>query len=171
MRMKRAMRAAFAVLVLAVGMVVGDRPAGATWEQGVAAFQRGEYEAAFFHWLPVAEFGEPEAQFNLGLMYQEGRGVARHPRRAIWWFERAARQGHAEAQLNLCFMFAQGQGLLRPDLVQAHAWCNIAAGRFPVGARRDLAVAARNELAAEMSADDLTDARRRAFNWVPTPED
>lgn len=144
--------------------------ARATWEDGVVAFQRGDFRAAFFHWLPVAEFGEPEAQFNLGLMYQTGRGVDANARRSIWWFERAARQGHAEAQLNLCYMYANGDGMLRPDLVQAHAWCNIAAGRFPPGSRRDLAVAARDEIAGEMSADDLTDARRRAFNWVPTPE-
>lgn len=46
----------------------------------------------------AAKRGDAEAQFNLGLMYAEGRGVREDAREAVRWFRRAAEQDHARAQ-------------------------------------------------------------------------
>ncbi|WP_313950572.1 transglycosylase SLT domain-containing protein [Accumulibacter sp.] len=45
-----------------------------------------------------ARLGDPEAQFNLGWMYANGRGVERDDSRAAYFFKLAAKQGHAQSQ-------------------------------------------------------------------------
>jgi hypothetical protein len=45
---------------------------------GVAAYRAGDYATAFALWEPLAEAGDARAQFHLGALYYEGRGVARN---------------------------------------------------------------------------------------------
>ena len=52
----------------------------------------------WFH--KAAEQGVAAAQFFLGLMYADGRGVAKDERKAAEWFQRAANHGDATAQNN-----------------------------------------------------------------------
>ena len=61
--------------------------------------------------LQVAEQGNAEAQFNLGLMYDNGQGVRQDYAQAVQWFGKAAEQGLANAQYNLGVMYANGEGI------------------------------------------------------------
>jgi len=63
----------------------------------------------WFH--KVAERGDAEAQFKLGLMYQEGQVVPSSDVEAIKWYMRAAEQGHAYAQYNLGVMYDKGEAI------------------------------------------------------------
>lgn len=69
------------------------------YEDGKAAYERGDYARAFRLWLPLALQGNAQAQFNVGVMYYEGRGVQRDYEYvfAYRWFNRAAAQGNEEA--------------------------------------------------------------------------
>ena len=58
----------------------------------------------------LAEAGDTEAQYNLGLMYVNGRGVAQDDVEAVAWYRRAAEQGIAEAQYWLGYIFARSAG-------------------------------------------------------------
>ena len=50
-------------------------------------------------WLRLsAEQGNAAGQYNLGLMYSQGRGVPTDGIEAIKWFRKAAEQGHVGAQ-------------------------------------------------------------------------
>ena len=69
--------------------------ATADFETGLKAYKRGEYAAAHREWLPLADQGDAQAQFNLGLMYANGRGVPQDAAQALTWFRKAAAQGHA----------------------------------------------------------------------------
>ena len=71
--------------------------------------------------LRAAKQGDAQAQYNLGLMYADGRGVRRDDAEAVKWYRQAAAQGNAEAQYNLGFMYANGQGV-RQDLALAQEW-------------------------------------------------
>lgn len=51
-----------------------------------------------------ARYGDAEAQFNLGWMYANGRGVERSDELAAYFFKLAAEQGHAPAQKMLRFV-------------------------------------------------------------------
>lgn len=44
-----------------------------------------------------AKKGDPEAQYNLGVMYENGNGVKQNYEEAIKWYRKAADQGLAKA--------------------------------------------------------------------------
>ncbi|MCA3273862.1 MAG: sel1 repeat family protein [Roseomonas sp.] len=69
----------------------------------------------------AAEQGNPVAQSKLGLMLQNGQGVARDDAQAVQWYRRAADQGLAIAQNNLGYALATGRGVARDD-AQAAQW-------------------------------------------------
>ncbi len=50
--------------------------ASAGFDEGWAAYQRGDYATALEEWLPLANSGNANAQYNLGIMYANGTGVA-----------------------------------------------------------------------------------------------
>ena len=78
------------------------------FEAGIAAMNRGRFAVAYRSWLPLAEAGMPEAQLNLGLLYQSGQGVDIDVEKAFYWYEKAASAGLAEAHLNLGMMYFEG---------------------------------------------------------------
>jgi TPR repeat protein len=71
------------------------------WEDGMAAYNRGDYVPAIRLFRPLAEQGNPKAQSLLGKMYRKGQGVARNPAQAFVWFSLAARRGDARAKSEL----------------------------------------------------------------------
>ena len=76
-------------------------PALATFEEGVAAFQREDYAAAIAAWQPLAAQDNASALFNLGQMYRRGLGVEENEAQAEAYYRRAAVLGHVSAQANL----------------------------------------------------------------------
>jgi cell division septation protein DedD len=74
---------------------------------GIEAWQQANYAGAVAIWRPLAEKGDPDAQFNLGQAYRLGRGVATNLSAAKTWFARAAAQGHVDAQTTLGLLLFQ----------------------------------------------------------------
>jgi hypothetical protein len=56
-----------------------------------------------------------DQQFNLGVKYDNGQGVAQNYVVAASWYRKAAEQGDARAQLALGLMYAAGRGVARDD--------------------------------------------------------
>ena len=71
------------------------------WEDGMVAYNRGDYAPAIRLFRPLAEAGNPKAQNQIGLMYRKGEGVQPSPARAFMWFSLAARRGEAKARAGL----------------------------------------------------------------------
>ena len=71
------------------------------WEDGMVAYNRGDYVPAIRLFRPLAEQGNPKAQSVLGKMYRKGQGVARNPAQAFMWFSLAARRGDARARAEM----------------------------------------------------------------------
>ena len=71
------------------------------WEDGMVAYNRGDYLPAIRLFRPLAEQGNPKAQSVLGKMYRKGQGVARNPAQAFMWFSLAARRGDARARAEM----------------------------------------------------------------------
>ena len=61
-------------------------------------------------WRKAAQAGDAQAQYFLGLCYDEGDGLRRNRRKARVWWERAAAQGWAGALLSLGVACALGEG-------------------------------------------------------------
>jgi len=73
-----------------------------------------------------AEKGDAQAQYQLGLMYAEGQGVARDEAEAVRWYRKAAEQAFALAQNDLGSMYARGRGV-KQDYAEALRWYRKAA--------------------------------------------
>ncbi|HFC3018072.1 TPA: tetratricopeptide repeat protein [Neisseria gonorrhoeae] len=71
--------------------------------------------------LQAAEQGNAAAQFNLGVMYENGQGVRQDYVQAVQWYRKASEQGDAQAQYNLGLMYYDGRGV-RQDLAFAQEW-------------------------------------------------
>ena len=104
----------------------------------------------------AAEQGDARAQFNLGFMYHEGKGVPQDDAEAVRWFRMAAGQGHAEAQGALGAMYALGRGVLK-DSVLAHMWLNIAGASGNEAAREP-----RDNLEDDMTCAEISRATELA---------
>jgi TPR repeat protein len=74
----------------------------------------------------AAKQGYVEAQLNLGVMYGEGRGVAKNDIEAEKWYRLVAEQRVADAQYNLGVMYAKGRGIEKND-AEALRWVKSAA--------------------------------------------
>jgi TPR repeat protein len=132
-------------VLLALGTKPGSVAAGpiedraAVYKEGVAAYTRGDYATAMRLWHPLADQGFASAQSNIGLMYAEGRGVARDHAAAANWFRKAAEQGVASAQNNLGLMYDNGQGVPQ-DHAAAMSWYRKAAEQGHASAQNNLGV-------------------------------
>jgi TPR repeat protein len=101
---------------------------------GYQSYLKGDYTAAYDEWLPLAELGDAEAQFNLGVLYDEGAGVERNLATATDWYRKAATQGFIDAQTNLGIMYYHGLGVDRDHELAAH-WFRLAADQGDAEAR------------------------------------
>ncbi len=114
------------IIAIAVLMFDLAAPAWAGFDEGTAAYKRGDYATALREWRPLAEQGDANAQYNVGLMNYHGRGVPQDDDQAIWWYRKAAEQGDARAQYNLGSMYRTGRGVPQDD-AQAVRWYRNAA--------------------------------------------
>ena len=58
---------------------------------GQKAFDSGNYEKAMSEWQGAADKGDPEAEFGLGSLYEQGLGgLAQDYKRAGFWYSKAA---------------------------------------------------------------------------------
>jgi TPR repeat protein len=71
------------------------------WEDGMVAYNRGDYVPAMKLFRPLAQAGNAKAQNVLGVMYRKGEGVTRSSAKAFMWFNLAARKGDATAKASL----------------------------------------------------------------------
>ena len=88
-------------------------------------------------WAVAAEQGDADAQFRLGFMYLEGRGVQQDDGEAVKLFGQAAEQGHAAAQNNLGAMYYNGRGVQQDD-EGAVKWYRLAAEQGDATAQNNL---------------------------------
>lgn len=100
--------------------------------------KQGQAAKALSLYLPLAEQGNADAQFQLGLLYIDGgAGVAKDDKQAADWIGKAAEQGHAEAQTKLGFMYATGKGVAQ-NYYAAVDWSYKAAQQGNVAAQYNL---------------------------------
>ena len=59
---------------------------------------------AYEQWMPLAEKGEAQAQFIIGVIHEYGSGQPQDYIKAIEWYGRAAEQGHVEANYAAGFL-------------------------------------------------------------------
>ena len=148
------------MMLVALSLLVSFPSWSADFGKGLAAAERGDYATAIREWRPLAEQGDAKAQYNLGVMYKKGMGVAQDYGQAVKWYRRAAEQGYAEAQNNLGVMYGNGRGVVE-DYVTAHMWGNIARANG-----NDIADELLDDLEQLMSKDQIARAQQRASDCM-----
>ena len=79
-------------------------------------------EKAIYHdTKEKAEQGNAHEQCDLGVMYQNGRGVKQDYEKAVYWYTQSAEQGNAHAQYHLGVMYQNGRGV-KQDYEKAVYW-------------------------------------------------
>ncbi len=68
-----------------------------SYQKGLELYNAKQYEQAFPWFSKAADLGDAGAQFNLGVCYKDGQGVAQSDVDAVKWYRKAADQGDAWA--------------------------------------------------------------------------
>jgi TPR repeat protein len=122
------------LVLLAVCAVAAPAIAG-QYEDANAALEIGDYALAAHLYRPLAEQGNAEAQYNLGAMYDGGRGVSQDHAMAMSWYRKAAAAGSARAQFLLGVVYDIGGAGLPQDYETATSWFRKAADQGDSGAQ------------------------------------
>jgi hypothetical protein len=80
------------------------------------AYDRADLQSALRIWLQAAEAGDPEAQTNVGEIYERGLGVEPDYAAAAMWYQKAADKNYARALFNLGTLYEQGLGVPKDGL-------------------------------------------------------
>lgn len=144
----------------------GAAAAGPTEDASLAysAYKRADYSAAMRLFRPFADQGHADAQYNLGLMYNDGRGVRQNYSEAVRWYRLAAEQGRAAAQNSLALVYNNGTGVPQSNAL-ALVWFNLSAVQG-----YKLALENRGLVAASMTPAQLAEAQKLARDWQSRSE-
>ncbi len=112
----------------------------------------------------LAEQGDTKAQFVLGSMYRDGRGVAKDKNEMLRWWRMAAEGGNFDAQYALGNMYSGGSGVAK-DHVMAYMWFDILAARATEGFIGKIAQSNRNALQSFMTPDEVAKAKELSADW------
>ena len=110
------------------------------FDEGVRAYEQEDFERAHAIFRPLAEDGNANAQFNIGLMYVEGKGIIKDEIAGAYWYRKAAEQGITKAQVNLGLAYSMGQGVTQ-DEAEAVRWYRKAAEKGDAIAQFNLGLA------------------------------
>ena len=137
--------------------------ATANYTKGMKHYKPDDVAAAVRELQPLAEQGNPEAQFNLSSLYYQGLGVPQDYREAVRWMRKAAEQGYLFAQTTLGSLYAEGlHKVIEKDPSQALMWFILAAGQ---GDRE--AMELRDAIAERMTPSQIAEAQRLAREFKP----
>jgi len=75
------------------------------FDKAVASYEKGGYISALNTFYVLAKKGDPKAQYNVAMIYEQGKGVKSDIPEAMRWYEKAAKQGNAKAQYNLARIY------------------------------------------------------------------
>ena len=101
--------------LLTIGLTRAD------YQAGVDAYEREDYDTALQNLRPLAEEGNPKAQFHLGQMYAKGSGVPQSNEEAATLYKKAAEGGDTIAQFVLGIWYEEGRGVSK-DKAEAVKW-------------------------------------------------
>ncbi len=136
------------------------REIAANYNQGIVAYQRGDYETAREIFQPLAEAGHVKAQLDLGHMHEVGLSVSRSHAKALSWYRKAAQLGNPEGQTRTGLMYRNGKGTAQ-DYVRAYMWFSLAATQGHAGAAQH-----RADIARKISYAEIAEAQEMEREWL-----
>ena len=117
--------------VFSIGVILSFYAIGAAsgdFQKGWAAYNSLDYATAKAEWQDLADTGDAQAAYGMGLLYGNGFGVDMNDELALKYYGVAAEQGHADAAFNLAVMHQNGWGVPM-DEAKANEWYALAADK------------------------------------------
>lgn len=164
-----------------VGHVAGSHNLGIWCETGFREFLDlpdppyfpPDYQTALGWFMYAAEKGLPSSAGKVGEYYLDGKGVPQNYREAIKWLIKGAEFGDPLSLFLLGRVHRDGLGVPK-DAIEAHKYFNIVSthgGVLKYGGEfiKLEAIKNRDRLNGMLSADHLSEAQERAFNFKPIP--
>lgn len=187
------------VLFWTVGLLLAiASTARADFESGMVKFEQGDFSGSQEDLRPLADAGDPRAQYVMGVIALNGLAGEFRPGEGAKWLTLAAEQDYVEAQVELARLYRTGEGV-EQDMTEMVRWYRRAAEQGHVGAQLlvadayaygqgvdadlvqaymwyevairywgDLAVHARDVIADRMTREQIREAQRRAEE-IQTP--
>ncbi|KAM4676965.1 death ligand signal enhancer isoform 2-T2 [Discoglossus pictus] len=141
----------------------------------VSARDNADYRTAFRCFQESAESGYSKAQYNTGVCYEQGRGVAKDMEKAAEYYLLAANSGHPRAQYRYARYLLQSQAESKPEDTQralrmlkeaAHAGIMEAQAYLGVLYSRDVALDPQKAVSYLWMAAENGDAKSRYYLGV-----
>ena len=136
-------------------------------DEGIEAYTTGDFPKALAEFQALADQGNVDGQYFLGLFYHNAFGVKRDQAEALKWFEKAARQGEVRSQYYAGIMYAAGQGAAK-DLPRADMWLTLSATN-PKSSYRDSLYTKEEvtKIEKKMTPEQIAQAKELVKNWKP----
>ncbi len=134
--------------------------ANGLYEQGAMRELANRMTEAIEFYEQAAEYNNKDAQYNLGVIYLNGKGVPVDFEKAQEWFMLAAKNGDMDAHFNLGMMLVNGDGVPQ-DLVEAASWFIVVKEIDPTRERGIL-----DTLYPVLTEEELTLAQQKANEWM-----
>ena len=109
----------------------------------------------------AAESGDSNSQFNLGYLYEVGRGLPQDDAEAAKWYRKAANNGFVPTQWNLGAAYLQKRGVPQ-NSVDAYMWFSLASPQISDQTKPIL-----DGIKKVMTPDQIAEAERGAAEWKP----
>ena len=111
----------------------------------------------------LADGGDAEAQFRLGMKFAR-EGAGQDYAQAARWYLKAADQKHAPAQFKPASMYAAGQGVTRDD-AQSMGWMQKAADLGDAGAQYHIGMK-HHRASLDGKPENASESRIQAYKWL-----
>lgn len=99
------------LLITLLTSIISFNVYASSFNDAQALFDSGDYKQALIILEPLAKNDDVEAQNLMGLIYAKGNDVLPvNDKKAVFWFNKAAKQGHERASKNLAYLEANGRG-------------------------------------------------------------
>jgi len=149
------------------------------YKLGLRWYQQSQYDIARKMWKPMAENGDCDAQYALGLLYFNGLSVRKSYSTAFKWWGRAAEQAQPQALNSLGVVYSHlrvpyttldcKKGCVEPkNLVKAYKWFGLA---IEYGPPREVKFAqgSLDRISTEMTDAEINEAEVMIGQWEPRP--
>lgn len=151
----------FKYLVFSTVLATGASCASAqNYDEGMAAYNAGDYKTAFNDLLPLAQHGDLRVMNTLAFLYFSGNGIVQEYAQALKWYREAAEKGDVISQQSIGMMYDLGKGVVQ-DNIRAHMWYNIASANGDT-----LGASFRAAVAERMTQDEIAKAQAMAVDCL-----
>ena len=133
------------------------------YKLGKEFYNKSKYIEAYEWYKKAADQGYSAAQYNIGVLYNNGYGVSQDYNKAYEWYKKAANQGYSAAQYNIGVLYNNGYGVSQ-DYNKAYEWCKKAAAQGYSAAQSGIGVLHNN-------GQGVSQDYNKAYEWYKKAAD